>query len=254
MQNTRKHMEANNKVSHSTSSTTAIVIPAFNEALVIGSVINHIRAHCDFPIFVIDDASTDDTVNEAADAGAIVVPLAVQLGAWGAMQTGMRLARRKGYDVVITMDADGQHDASWLGQLIRPVVEGEADVSIGACTQRGSRLRKIAWLLMKQVSGLTLDDITSGYRAYNSRAILELSGASATLLEYQDVGVLLLLQSRGLVVVDVEVAMQARQNGASRIFRSWLIVFYYMCHTLLLSLTKRGLTDFKHSGRIATQD
>jgi glycosyltransferase involved in cell wall biosynthesis len=220
---------------------TVIIIPAFNEGQVIGSVIKEIRGHCDFPIFVIDDASTDDTVAQARQAGATVVPLAVQLGAWGAMQTGLRLARRDGYDLAITMDADGQHDASSLEDLVRPVAEGIADVSIGACTQRGSRLRKIAWVLMKQASGLALEDITSGFRVYNRRAIRELSSRRATLLDYQDVGVLLLLQSRGLTIVDVNVTMQDRRNGASRIFRSWLIVFYYMCQTLLLGLTKRKL-------------
>lgn len=233
---------------------TAIVIPAFNEALAIASVIAQIRIHCEFPIFVVDDASTDDTVTEATRAGAIVVPLSAQLGAWGAMQTGLRLAQRKGYDHVITMDADGQHDAASLTELIRPVVQGEADVSIGACTQRGSRMRKIAWVLMKQASGLNLDDITSGYRVYNERAIAELCSRRATLLEYQDVGVLLLLQSRGLTIVDVNVAMQERQNGASRIFRSWIIVFYYMCHTLLLGLTKRKLSNKNRPPKTAIQD
>ena len=157
------------------------------------------------------------------------------------MQTGLRLAQSKGYDVAITMDADGQHDAAALEDLLRPVVQGVADVSIGACTRRGSNLRKIAWVLMKKASGLTLEDITSGFRVYNKRAIRELSSRRATLLDYQDVGVLLLLQSRGLIIVDVNVTMQDRQNGASRIFRSWLIVVYYMCQTLLLGLTKRKL-------------
>jgi glycosyltransferase involved in cell wall biosynthesis len=221
--------------------TTVIIMPAFNEAQVIGSVIAEIRGFCDFPIFVVDDASTDNTISEATEAGATVVPLAAQLGAWGAMQTGLRLARRNGYDIAITMDADGQHDVASLDKLLRPVAEGVADVSIGACTQRGSYLRKIAWVLMKQASGLTIEDITSGFRVYNHRAIRELSTPQATLLDYQDVGVLLLLQSRGLTIVDVKVAMQDRQNGASRIFRSWIIVFYYMCQTMLLGLTKRKL-------------
>jgi glycosyltransferase involved in cell wall biosynthesis len=234
-------MTPNKEESRLSLPATVIIIPAFNEAQVIGSVIEEIRGHCDFPIFVIDDASTDDTVAEAMHAGARVVPLAVQLGAWGAMQTGLRLARRNGYDIAITMDADGQHDASSLDDLLHPVIQGVADVSIGACTQRGSRLRKIAWVLMKQASGLALEDITSGFRVYNRRAIRELSSRRATLLDYQDVGVLLLLQSRGLTIVDVEVTMLDRRNGGSRIFRSWLIVFYYMCQTLLLGLTKRKL-------------
>ncbi len=70
---------------------------------------------------------------------------------------------------------------------------------------------------------------------------MRLAGWRATLLDYQDIGVLLLLQSRGLRITDVDVDMRVRLNGPSRIFRSWLLVAYYMCHTLLLGLTKRKL-------------
>ena len=94
---------------------------------------------------------------------------------------------------------------------------------------------------MKKASGLSLEDVTSGFRVYNRRAIRELARRRATLLDYQDIGVLLLLQSRGLKIVDVEVAMQPRRNGRSRVFHSWLMVTYYMCQTLLLGLTKRRL-------------
>lgn len=205
---------------------TVIIIPAFNEAQVIASVIRDIREHCDFPILVIDDASTDSTVREATQAGATVVPLAAQLGAWGAMQTGLRMALRDDYEFAITMDADGQHSPASLEDILYPVVNGVADVAIGACTERGSKMRKVAWALMKYSSGLALEDITSGFRVYNRKAIEELTDRRATLLDYQDVGVLLLLQSRGLSIVDVQVVMQARQNGGSRIFSSWLVVSF----------------------------
>jgi glycosyltransferase involved in cell wall biosynthesis len=219
---------------------TTIVMPAFNEGLVIGSVIKEINDICDLPILVVDDASTDDTVVRAEAAGATVISLPVQLGAWGATQTGLRYALRHHFEFVISMDADGQHEASCLLELAQPVLREEADVCIGACTSRGSPMRKFAWILMKKVSGLSMEDITSGLRVYNRRAIIELAGWRATLLEYQDIGVLLLLQSRGLRITDVEVGMRPRLNGPSRVFRSWLLVAYYMCHTLLLGLTKRN--------------
>ena len=173
---------------------TVILIPAFNESAVIAEVIADIRSHCDCPVLVIDDASTDATIALARQAGATVIPLPAQLGAWGATQTGLRYARRHGYDMAVTMDADGLHEASALRALLEPVTRGNADVAIGACTQRGSTLRKIAWSLMKKTSGLTLEDLTSGFRAYNRKAIDELAGWQATLLDYQDIGVLLLLQ------------------------------------------------------------
>ena len=218
---------------------TVILIPAFNESAVIADVIADIRCHCDCPVLVIDDASTDATISLARQAGATVIPLPAQLGAWGATQTGLRYARRHGYDMAVTMDADGQHEARALRALLEPVTRGDADVAIGACTQRGSTLRKIAWSLMKKTSGLALEDLTSGFRVYNREAIDQLAGWQATLLDYQDIGVLLLLQSKGLTIVDVGVPMQARRHGKSRVFHSWLMVIYYMCHTLLLAFSKR---------------
>jgi hypothetical protein len=217
------------------------LIPALNEGDAIAEVIGEIRQVCDFPVLVIDDASTDDTVAKAQQAGATVIPLPAQLGAWGATQTGLRYALRHGYDMAITMDADGQHEAESLGELIRPVAQGVADVAIGACTHRGSMLRRIAWVMMKQASGLSLEDITSGFRVYNHKAIRALASWQATLLDYQDIGVLLLLQSKDIRIVDVKITMQPRRNGKSRVFHSWLMVAYYMCHTLLLGLSKRRL-------------
>lgn len=222
---------------------TTIVMPAFNEGQVIGSVIKEIHEICDLPILVVDDASTDDTVARAESAGATVISLPVQLGAWGATQTGLRYALRHEVEFVISMDADGQHEAKSLLQILEPIASGKADVAIGACTRRGSLLRKIAWGLMKQVSGLTLEDITSGFRVYNRKAIRELASWRATFLDYQDIGVLLLLQSKNMVISDVEVPMQARKNGKSRVFHSWLTVIYYMSHTLLLGLSKRRMTN-----------
>lgn len=218
---------------------TVILIPAFNEGDVVADVLGEIRAACDFPVIVIDDASTDDTINVAEQAGATVLPLPSKLGAWGATQTGLRYALRNGYEIAITMDADGQHEAASLDGLLQPVITGAADVSIGACTERGSRLRRVAWAMMKQSSGLTLEDITSGFRAYNRNAIRQLAGWRATLLDYQDIGVLLLLQTNRFKIVDVKVVMQPRRNGKSRVFHSWVMVIYYMCLTLTLGLSKR---------------
>jgi glycosyltransferase involved in cell wall biosynthesis len=226
-----------------TQPATVILIPAFNEGDIIATVIGEIRAACDFPVLVIDDASTDNTITQAQQAGAVVIPLPAQLGAWGATQTGLRYALRHGYEIAITMDADGQHEAISLAILSRPVAEGVADVAIGACTRRGSMLRRIAWVMMKKASGLSLEDITSGFRVYNHKAIRELASWRATLLDYQDIGVLLLLQSKGIKIVDVEVEMQERKNGKSRVFHSWMTVCYYMAQTLLLGLSKRTIAS-----------
>ena len=228
----------------------AIVIPAFNEGDVIADVIRDVRSVCTYAIFVVDDSSTDNTIEAAESAGAIVVPLASQLGGWGATKTGLRYALRNGVDTVISMDADGQHAAESIPDLLRPVLNDCADVVIGACPARGSWMRKIAWRFMKKVSGLRLEDITSGFRVYNYRAIKELASWRATLLDYQDVGVLMLLQSKGLRILDEAVPMLPRCNGKSRIFRSWLIVGYYMSQTLMLGVSKRGTKAGAHPGAL----
>lgn len=230
-------------------SEVAVIIPAFNEGNVIAGVIKNIQEASDFPIFVVDDSSTDNTAAVAQQAGATVIPLSVQLGAWGATQTGLRYALRRGYEFVICMDADGQHDAKSLPELLSPVTTSCADVTIGCCPRRGSVLRKIAWVLLKRASGLSLEDVTSGFRAYNKKVMQSLATWQATLLNYQDVGVLLLLQSHDFKIVDIAVGMQPRRNGKSRIFGSWLTVIYYMCYTLLLGVSKRKLTHrFESSG------
>jgi glycosyltransferase involved in cell wall biosynthesis len=223
-----------------------VIIPAYNESTDISYVINEIQKHSNFPVLVVDDASTDDTILKARKAGARVVPLAVQLGAWGATQTGLRYALTNNYAYAITMDADGQHLAESLPALLEPIIKKEADVTIGTCTKRGSVSRRIAWSLMKRVSGLRLEDLTSGFRVYDRRAIRRLAAWQATLLEYQDVGVLAMLQASGIRIKDVEVNMVPRRSGISRIFYSWTSVIYYMAYTLLLGFTKRGITHHQH--------
>ena len=218
-----------------------VIIPAHNESKDIAFVIGEIQKYSNFPVVVVDDASTDHTILNARSAGAVVVPLALQLGAWGATQAGLRYALKNNYDYAITMDADGQHLAESLPAMLKPIIKKEADVTIGACTTRGSAMRKIAWSLMKRVSGLRLEDLTSGFRVYDRHAIRRLAAWQATLLQYQDVGVLAMLQASGLRIKDVEVDMLPRRTGISRIFHSWTSVIYYMSYTLLLSVTKRGM-------------
>ncbi|MDZ7781799.1 MAG: glycosyltransferase [Halioglobus sp.] len=223
----------------------AVLIPAHNEEESIGGVIRALRRYGNYPVIVIDDCSTDGTAAEAARSGAVVVPLAVQLGAWGATQTGMRYALRHGYNLAIAMDADGQHEPEHLAQLLKPVTDGHAHVSIGSCVERGSRLRRIAWKIMRLTSGIQLEDLTSGFRVYDQRAMRLLASWRASFLDYQDVGVLALLMSSGLRIVSVPVEMARRRHGHSRIFRSWLAVAYYMCHTLLLGLTKWRMRRYR---------
>lgn len=217
-----------------------IIIPAHNEEESIAEVLADIRDHSDLDVAVVDDASADRTVEIAWDNGAVVLPLPFQMGAWAALQTGLRYAARHHYEYAITLDADGQHEACHLGELCAPVLYREADIAIGACTSRGSSARQVAWVLLRAVSGLSVADITSGFRAYNRRAIELLASRNCTLLEFQDVGVLRIAQLAGLRIAEVEVSMRPRLRGHSRVFYSWAAVAYYMIHSLVLGFSKRA--------------
>jgi glycosyltransferase involved in cell wall biosynthesis len=215
-----------------------ILIPAKNEVKTVGQVISEIKARFAVTVLVIDDASTDETAQVARAAGAIVLPLAFSLGAWGAIQTGLRYASKHGFNTALTMDADGQHEADSIEALLAPLASKECDVVVGAYPQRGSFLRRIAWSFFRKLSGITLEDLTSGLRAYNRSAITLLASNSATLLDYQDMGVLILLHKAGLRVMETPILMYPRIVGHSRIFSSWWAVSRYMLHTGILCLAR----------------
>lgn len=215
-------------------SSLAVLIPAWNEEATVADVVSKIRDVGLYDVIVINDASTDQTADRAVEAGARVLNLSVNLGAWGATQTGIRYALRKGYQRVITMDADGQHLSSAITQLMAPITAGNADMVIGSCTERGSYARKLAWRFFRGMTGLEIEDLTSGFRAYGIPAMKMLASTKATLLEYQDIGVLLLLMHAGLRIQEIKVPMCLRQSGSSKIFSSWLKVAEYLLLNLIL--------------------
>lgn len=222
--------------------TLVIIIPAFNEETTISTVVGRIIQRWRWPVIVVDDCSTDATATLAQAAGATVLPLTLQLGAWGAIQTGLRYALRQGYTMAVTLDADGQHDPNHIIDLLEPVTSHQADVAIGAFPERASQARRIAWRYFRWLTGLQLEDITSGFRVYNEAAMTVLARSEASLLDYQDVGVLLILRHHRLRISEVPVWMDQRLQGASRIFRSWWIVGQYMLQTSVLCLARIGQT------------
>jgi len=213
-----------------------VAIPALNEADCIGAVIAQARERGATDVIVIDDGSTDDTAAIATISGATVLRAPLWQGAWGAIQTGIRYAMRHGYSAVITMDADGQHEPAYLPDLI--AAGREADVVIASCATRGSRARHLAWAYFRFLTGLRFDDLTSGFRYYGTRACQLLAAEEATLLDYQDIGVLLLLRRANLRISEISVTMNPRKSGASRIFFSWWTVAWYMAETSLLCLAR----------------
>lgn len=217
-----------------------VVIPAKNEAAAIGRVLSDVRDSIPGDaVIVIDDASDDTTADIAKTSGAMCVSHMESLGAWQATQTGLIYAKSLGFTRVVTMDADGQHLGSEIRKLIE-VMDSESlpDVVIGSFEKRASLAKKIVWNLFRKISGVKVDDITSGFRVYNKKALELLVSQRASLLEYQDVGVLLLLKSSGIKISEVPVKMDKRFDGESRIFSSWLKILYYLTSTLIISLSK----------------
>ncbi|WP_291185096.1 glycosyltransferase family 2 protein [Dokdonella sp.] len=214
------------------------VIPARNEAATVGVIVAGVRATLGCDVLVVDDASTDATAAEVRTAGGEVLTLPLGLGAWGATQAGIRYARRNGYAGVITLDADGQHLPDSLPALFAAQARSGANVVIGTCIERLSRAKRIAWRYLRLLTGLRLGDFTSGLRLYDRRAIEILAGPEASLLDYQDVGVLMLLSKYALSIEETPTPMLPRRQGHSRVFASWWVVARYMLHTTVLCVAQ----------------
>lgn len=219
---------------------TLIVIPAFNEADNLAHLLPQLCPQSNVDILVVNDCSQDDTDQVVRKHGLPCLNLPLQLGAWGATQTGIRYARRHHYDFVLTMDADGQHLPEEISRLLTSAKSNQNDVVIGTCPKRLSRLKKLAWRFFKLISRIRIEDLTSGFRVYNKRAINVLANKDASLLDYQDVGVLLLLLQANLKIHELPVKMSLRQDGKSRVFSSWLVVFKYMIQTTTLCIANIG--------------
>jgi len=217
------------------------VIPARDEVTTVGAVVRGVRDALGCVVLVVDDASTDGTPAAARAAGAEVLSLPLGLGAWGASQAGIRYAERNGFAAVITLDADGQHQPDSLMSLFAEHERSAANVVIGTCVERLSAAKRVAWQYLRLLTGLGLRDFTSGLRLYDATAIRQLAGAEASLLDFQDVGVLMLLAKQGLRIVETPTPMCARETGHSRVFASWAVVARYMFNTTILCVSRHDL-------------
>jgi glycosyltransferase involved in cell wall biosynthesis len=161
--------------------TVAVVMPAHNEAAVIGSVLAGIPATIDsatvIPI-VIDDGSTDATGEIARGCGARVLSHLTNLGVGAATMTGLRAAKLLGADIIVTMDADGQHDSAEIQSLVRTLTDGPFDVVIGSrlLDPAGMPLTRFAANLLLNfvtfiVYGKMVSDSQSGFKAFTRTAL-----------------------------------------------------------------------------------
>ncbi len=221
---------------------TVVLIPARNESATVGYVVEKVINLTGWPVIVIDDASTDGTGFKARQAGATVIRLPRRTGAWRAIQTGIRYSLSNNFQCAITMDADGQHLAETL-QHVHGGLNSKTEVAIGSCPSRMSRNRRAGWYFFRVLTGLRVEDLTSGLRAYNQSAMALLCSNQAALLEFQDIGVLMLLRSAGFQITEIPVPMKKRITGRSKIYSSWVSIAYYILKTTLICVQKREATQ-----------
>lgn len=160
---------------------TFIVIPAYNEAERIGTVIRGVLSAGFSDIIVVDDGSSDDTSDRAREAGAEVIEHPCNMGVGVASRTGCEVALGLGADAVVMIDADGQHDPAEIKDVLAPVLSGEADVTIGGRLKDRSRMPIVTRFfnfvgnaVTLMLSGIWLSDSQSGFRALSSRALREI--------------------------------------------------------------------------------
>lgn len=198
-----------------------VAIPAWNEEGSIAGVIAKVREHRpDADILVVNDGSTDETARLATQAGAVVLSLPFNVGVGGAMRTAFLFARREGYQALVQVDADGQHDPADLDRVLGGL--DRADVVVGTRFHPDSMyfvggprrwaMRLLSFSLSRMNKG-AITDPTSGFRSAGPRAI-ELFAVDYP-AEYlgDTVGSLAIAIRRGLVIHETPVTMYFRQTG-----------------------------------------
>ena len=204
-----------------TARRVLVAIPAWNEEGSIGAVIDKVREHRpDADILVVSDGSTDRTAEIARAAGATVAILPFNVGVGGAMRTAFLHAARSGYDVMVQVDADGQHEPAELEALISGL--DEADIVVGNRFHPGSTYdvkgpRKWAMrMLSRALSRMAhspIQDTTSGFRSAGPRAIDLFAREYPAEYLGDTVGSLTIAIRHGLVVREAPVTMYFREYG-----------------------------------------
>jgi hypothetical protein len=221
-----------------------VLIPAFNEAGAVAGVVEEVRAAVPHAqVLVADDCSEDATIQEARRAGARVLELPHHLGLGGCVQAGYRLAFELGFDYVIRVDGDGQHDPGDIPALLLALEKEGCEMVIGSRFLSGSAvskpgagsgvIRSLGILffraVLRPILGRPVSDPTSGFVGVN-RTALELFSRTFP-LEYPEIEALVVLQRKRFRFVEVPCRMRPRRTGRSSI--TAVKSLYYIAHVLL---------------------
>lgn len=210
-----------------------VIIPAYNEEENIEKTVNNIREMCPYADYIIiNDCSKDNTVKICEKNGFEYISLPSNLGIGGGVQTGYLYARENDYDIAIQFDGDGQHNAEYLRDLIEPLKQGVADMTIGSrfIKKEGfqtSAMRRTGIAILRTVirmcCGVTATDATSGFRAVNKKMIEFFAENYAQ--DYPEPEAIVAASRSGFRVMDVPVVMNERAGGVSSI-GAWDSVYY----------------------------
>jgi len=216
-----------------------ILIPAFNEEGAVGGVVQEVRQVMPgVPVLVVDDCSADGTRAVAQLAGAEVLPLPYHLGLGGCVQAGYRLAYELGYDYVIRVDGDGQHDPRYIPKILAALQGENCEMVIGSRFLNGAgehsgflRAFGIVFFraVLRPILGKPVRDPTSGFVGVNRTALALFSRSFP--LEYHEIEALVVLQRKRFRFVEVPCVMRPRRTGRSTI--TALRSLYYPVHVLL---------------------
>lgn len=222
-----------------------IIIPAYNEAENIENVVRHMMGQApQYDYLVVNDGSTDNTLELCRQANFHYLDLSINMGIGGAVQAGYIYAYKNNYDIAVQMDGDGQHDIAYLEQMIAPILRDEADVVIGSrflkkegFQSSASRRLGINILsgLIRLTTGKKIIDVTSGYRAVNRMFIDIYSKDYPT--DYPEPEAIVAAIMHWGRVVEIPVQMKAREGGTSSI--TFKKSIYYMIKVTLAILVCR---------------
>jgi glycosyltransferase involved in cell wall biosynthesis len=216
-----------------------VIVPAFNEVGAIADVVRGVHREVPgVPVLVIDDCSLDSTIAVARQAGADVLPLPHHLGLGGCVQAGYKLAYELGFQYVIRVDGDGQHDARDIPRILDRLKVSGCDMVIGSrfVERNGSRTGAVRSLgirffrlVLRPVMGQAVHDPTSGFVGVNRNALQVFSRSFP--LEYPEIEALVVLQRRRFRFEEVPVKMRPRLTGRSSLTAGKSL--YYIVHVLL---------------------
>jgi len=190
-------------------------IPAFNEEKTIAKVVLLARRHVD-RVVVCDDGSTDLTAGIAEGFGATVIRHERNMGKGAAFKTALVYLKQLNPDIVVTLDADAQHDPDWIPRLLEPIIRGEADMVVGSRYVEGSEMdapfyRRLGLKLVNSVSRKSgkgvVRDTQSGFRAYSAKVLdlMQQCEAGGYGVETEQLAVAV---KNGLRVVEVPIAVR----------------------------------------------